>query len=82
MFLYFPIHQLKYLFWSPMDKFKVIKAVFTVVVDSLLIVTPIVRFCNCSLFCYALLCIHSSCAIISKGSGSCLVFFVCLPCIL
>ena len=37
------------------------------VVDSLLIVTPIVGFCNCSMFCCALLCIHSSFAIISMG---------------
>ena len=35
--------------------------------DSLLIVTPIVGFCDCSLFCYALLCVHSSFAIISMG---------------
>ena len=54
------------------------------VVDSLLIVTPIVGFCNCSMFCCALLCIHSSFAIISTGktelvtllcrSSLCLVF--------
>ena len=37
------------------------------VVDSLLIVTPIVGFCNCSMFCCVLLCIHSSFAIISMG---------------
>ena len=56
------------------------------VVDSLLIVTPIVGFCNCSMFCCALLCIHSSFAIISMGktelvtllcsSSWCLVFVV------
>ena len=37
---------------------------FGSVVDSLLIVTPIVGFCNCSMFCCALLCVHSSFAII------------------
>ena len=56
------------------------------VVDSLLIVTPIVGFCNCSMFCCAFLCIHSSFAIISMGktelvtllcsSSWCLVFVV------
>ena len=56
------------------------------VVDSLLIVIPIVGFCNCSMFCCALLCIHSSFAIISMGktelvtllssSSWCLVFVV------
>ena len=56
------------------------------VVDSLLIVTPIVGFCNCSMFCCALLCIHSSFAISSMGktelvtllcsSSWCLVFCV------
>ena len=56
------------------------------VVDSLLIVTTIVGFCNCSMFCCALLCIHSSFAIISMGktelvtllcsSSWCLVFVV------
>ena len=30
-------------------------------------VTPIVGFCNCSMFCCALLCVHSSFAIISMG---------------
>ena len=29
------------------------------VVDLLLIVTPIVGFCNCSRFCFVLLCVHS-----------------------
>ena len=33
-------------------------------VDSLLIVTPIVGFCNCSMFCYALLYVDSSFTII------------------
>ena len=37
------------------------------VVLLLLIVTPIVGFCNCSMFCCALLCVHSSFAIILMG---------------
>ena len=37
------------------------------VVDSLLIVAPIVGFCSCSMFCCALLCAHSSFAIILMG---------------
>ena len=40
----------------------------SVVVDSLLIVTPIVGFCNCFMFCCALLCVNSSFAIISTGN--------------
>ena len=36
----------------------------SVVIDSLLVVTPIVGVCNCSMFCCALLCFHSSFAII------------------
>ena len=36
-------------------------------VVSLLIVTSIVGFCNCSMFCYALLFVHSSFAIILMG---------------
>ena len=36
---------------------------------SLLIVSPIVRFCNCSMFCCALPCVHSSFAIISMVKG-------------
>ena len=57
-------------------------------VDSLLSVAPNVGFCNCSLFCCALLCVHSSFAIISMGKGElvallclsswCLVIVVCL----
>ena len=59
-----------------------------VVVDSLLSVTSIVGFCNCSMFCCALLCVHSSFAIISIGkrqliallslSSGCLVIVVWL----
>ena len=37
------------------------------VVDSLLIVTPIVGFRNCSMFCCAMLCVLSSFAIILMG---------------
>ena len=36
----------------------------SVVVESLLIVAPIVRFCYCSIFCFVFLCVHSSFAII------------------
>ena len=36
-------------------------------VDSLLIITPILGFYNCSIFCYAVLCVHCSFAIILKG---------------
>ena len=38
-----------------------------VVVDFLFIVTPIVRVCNCSMFCYTLRYVHSSIAIILMG---------------
>ena len=40
----------------------------------LLVVTPIAGFCNCSMFCCALLCVHSSFAIIS----GCFALFVLL----
>ena len=45
-------------------------------------VTPIVGFCNCSLFCRAVLCVHSSFAIISMGKRE-LVALLCLspPCL-
>ena len=36
-------------------------------VDLLFIVTPIVRVCNCSMFCCTLLYVHSSFAIILMG---------------
>ena len=49
----------------------------SVVVDSLLIVTPLVGFCNCSMFCCALLCVHFSFAIISMGKRE-LVALRCL----
>ena len=48
----------------------------SVVVDSLWIVTPIVGFCGCSVFCCALLCVHSSFAIISMGKRE-LVALLC-----
>ena len=50
----------------------------SVVVDSLLIVTPIVGFCNCSMFCCGLLLVHSSFAIISMGKRE-LIALLCLP---
>ena len=43
------------------------------VVDSLLIVTPIVGNCNCSMFCCTLLYVHSSFAIILMGKGELVV---------
>ena len=45
-------------------------------VDSLLIVAPIVGFCNCSMFCCSLLCVHSSFAIISMGKRELVLFFL------
>ena len=50
---------------------------------TLLIVTSIVRFCNCSMFCNALLCVHSSSAIISMGKRelvALLVFLISCDC--
>ena len=49
----------------------------SVVVDSLWIVTPIVGFCNCSIFCCVLICVHSSFATISIGKRD-LVALLCL----
>ena len=49
----------------------------SVVVDSLLIVTPIVGVCNCSIFCCALLYVHSCFAIILMGKRE-LVVLLCL----
>ena len=40
---------------------------FSVVVDFLFIVTPILGVCNCSMFCCTLLYVHSSIAIILMG---------------
>ena len=45
------------------------------------IVAPLVRFCDCSVFCCALLCVHSSFAVISMGKrelDGCFVLFVFL----
>ena len=47
----------------------------SVVVDWLLIVTPIVRFCNCSMFCCALLYVHSSFAIILMAKRKLVALF-------
>ena len=47
------------------------------VVLLLLIVTPVVGFCNCSMFCCALLCVHSCFAIILMGKRE-LVALLCL----
>ena len=49
----------------------------SVVVGSLLIVTPIVVLCNCSMFCCVLLFLHSSFAIILMGKRE-LVALLCL----
>ena len=49
----------------------------SVVVDSLFIITPIVGFCTCSMFCCALLCFQSSFAINSMGKRE-LVALLCL----
>ena len=43
------------------------RASVTVVFDFLIIVTPIVGVCNCSMFCCTLLYVHSSFAIILMG---------------
>ena len=48
----------------------------SVVVVSMLIVTPIVGFCNCSMFCCALLYVHSGFAIILIGKRE-LVALLC-----
>ena len=50
----------------------------SVVIDLLFIVAPIVGFCTCSVFCCALLCVHSSLAIsfalfVYLVSGDCCV---------
>ena len=63
----------------------VLFADFIVVVDLLFIVTPIVGVCNCSVFCCALLTVHSSFAMGKRGlvaflglSSWCLVVVVWL----
>ena len=47
----------------------------SVFVDSLLIVTPIVGFCNCSMFCRTLLYVQSSFAIILMGKRELIALF-------
>ena len=49
------------------------------VVLLLLIVTLFLEFCNCSMFYCALLCIHSSFAIISMGKRELVALLFCLP---
>ena len=49
----------------------------SVVIDSMLMVTPIVGFCNCYMFCCALLYVHSNFAIILMGKRE-LVALLCL----
>ena len=49
-----------------------------VVVDSLLIVAPIVGLCGCSMFCCALLCVRSGFAVVSVGEGGGLVALLCM----
>ena len=51
----------------------------SVVVDFLFIVTPIVGVCNCSMFCCALLYVHSSIAIILMGKRELVALLICLP---
>ena len=51
-------------------------------VDLLLIVTPIVGFCNCSIFCCALIYVHSSFAIIFMGKRELVAFLSLSSCCL
>ena len=51
----------------------------SIVVDSLLIVAPIVGFCVCSVFCCTLLCVLSSFAIILMGKREMVALLFCLP---
>ena len=48
------------------------------VVDFLFIVTPIVEVCKCSMFCCALLYVHSSIAIILMGKRELVALLNCL----
>ena len=48
-------------------------------VFSLLIVALIVRFCNYSMFCCALLCVHSSYTIVLMGKKELVALLFCLP---
>ena len=50
----------------------------SVAVDSWLIVTPRMGFCNCSMFCCSLLCVHSSFAMIFMGRRELDAWLVCL----
>ena len=55
------------------------KAIVLLLLIRCLIVTPIVGFFNCSVLCCALLCVHSSFAIISMGKrADCFALFVFL----
>ena len=47
-------------------------------IDTLLSVTHIVGFCNCFMFCHALLYVHSSFAIILVGKSELVALLVCL----
>ena len=49
------------------------------IVELLLIVTLIVGVCNCSMFCCALLCVHSSFAINLMGKRELIALLFCLP---
>ena len=46
---------------------------------SLLTVTPIVGFCNSSMYCCALLCVHFSVVIILMGKIEPVALLCCLP---
>ena len=50
-----------------------------VVVVFLFIVTHIVGVCNCSMFCYTLLYVYSSIAIIMMGKRELVALIICLP---
>ena len=60
-----------------MTQFKICQRFADDIFTLLLIATPIVGSCNCSMFCCALLCVHSSIAIISMGKRE----LVTLPCL-
>ena len=51
----------------------------SVVVDFLFIVTPIAGFCNCSIFCFMLLYVHSSIVIILMGKRELVALLNFLP---
>ena len=58
-------------------RFKVV--VLLLLIRLLLVVSSIVAFCNCSMFCCTLLCVHSSLQSSWWGRESRLLCFVCLP---